>query len=192
VSAWEEIVVQGPEKVLRAFIAGFRAGRGPGSDAFLAGDFDLEPESFSARIRDLFAAGSHHVVFCPQALAEELVEALRHDGAAVGLIPEQRRRVVAARISFRIELFSPELKRQVRELLLGELPQGVVLEGFEEEETREPDAKGAELYTPLHGYVYRASGSLEGPLPGVLEIWRRGKNADFVVVSPVSLGIAER
>lgn len=189
-SAWEEIIVQGPERALRAFIAGFRAGRGGGSDAFLGADFDLEPSSFSTRIRELFAAGSHHLVFCPEVLAEDLVEALQHDGSAVGLVPEERRRVLGARLSFRIELFSEELAPQVKNTLLGELPEGVTLEDFHEEEERHGGARESELYTPVHGFVYRASGGLVGPLLGVLEIWRRGRQIDFVEVSPIDLTTA--
>jgi hypothetical protein len=186
-SAWYEIIVRGPEDALRGFIAGREASLG-GTDAAIFGhDLDLEGSRFSQRVKDLFAAGSHHLVFAPPRLAEDLLAALKKGGEAAGLAVESLLEVTGARLPFAAEAFSREVAGTIREELLSGLPPGVRGEGVEESEEVDPDARGPELYTPEHAYVYRANGAFTGPLEGVVEMQRRARHLPFVKVKPLEL-----
>src|SRR5438876_6169315 len=58
---WHELVVEGTERTLRAFVAGFLAGRGEHAGGVFGSDVALAAGSLGERLRALFAAGSHRV-----------------------------------------------------------------------------------------------------------------------------------
>jgi|WetSurMetagenome_2_1015567.scaffolds.fasta_scaffold97142_2 hypothetical protein len=188
-SAWQQIVVVGAEKPLRAFLAGFAAGRGVRDCVLLGHDVGVGAASLSERVRDLLAAGSHHVLLAPEGIAAPLAAALGELGEDVGLRLESSAVVRSAAMSFAAEVFSEELAARVRSDLRDALPPGVALEGYGEEEHREPDARGAELYAPEHAFTFRASGRLVGPLPGVIEMRRRARRLEFVTVEAIALEV---
>jgi hypothetical protein len=186
-SVWHEIIVTGSEDALRGFVAGCAAALG-GKEAVVFGhDLDLEPSAFSQRLRELFAAGSHHLVFAPAKLAEEVVAALRSRGGEAELGLESVREVVRARMPFSAQAFSRDVAEKVRQKLVMGLPPGVEGDNIEESEERDPNARGPELYTPEHAYVYRVAGTFVGPLPGIIEMRRRARELPFVKVKAVEL-----
>jgi len=190
-AAWNEIVVEGTEKVLRAFVLGFAAGH-PGREAAILGtDVHLAPSSFHERLRDLFVAGSHHLLVAPAELAASLAAALRTQGEAVGLRVAGLRAVELARLAFSFEAFSPRVTGELREQLFAGLPTGVRVVGFEEREEQDPTSAGTELYSPAHTYTFKAAGSFVGPLPGVLEMQRRARALEFVKVRELELETRE-
>jgi hypothetical protein len=186
-SAWYEIVVTGSEDTLRGFIAGYEAAH-QGKEAVIFGhDLDLEASRFSQRILELFAAGSRHLVFVTSSLASDVVAALRRRGNEVDLVLESVEEVVTVRIRFSAEAYSTEVAERIRHKLLMDLPPGVAGENIEENEERDADAGGAELYTPEHAYVYRTAGAFVGPLPGIIEMRRRALDLPFVKVKALEL-----
>jgi hypothetical protein len=190
-TAWHEIVVEGSEKVLRAFVQGFAAGH-PGREATLLGtDVDLAPAPFHERLRELFAAGGHHLLLAPATTAAGLTAAIRSHGESVGLRVVGIREVGRARLAVAIETFSVEVARRFRDELLASLPDGVVVEDLEQAEESDASAKGAELYSPAHDYTFKASGRFAGTLPGVLEMQRRAKALELVTVEALAVETRE-
>jgi len=186
-SKWHEIVVTGSQEALRGFVAVCEASLGDQEGAVFGGDIDLEGSRFTQRLRDLFAAGSHHLVFAPERLTRAILAALRAGGGEAGLAVESVHEVLSARLHFSAEAFARDVAGQLREKLLSGLPPGVIGEGIAEKEEHDPEARGSELYTPEHEYVYRVAGAFAGPLPGVLEMQRRARNLPFVKVKPLEL-----
>lgn len=190
-SVWRELVVEGSEKTLRGYLTGLGATAGKRVEAILGSDLDIEKGSFAKFLAELLGAGSHHVVFAPGTVAEELVESLMTVGHEVGLHLASYREIQEARLAFTVELFSKELAIRVRDQLHDSLPEGVTVRGFEEEEDLDPQARGAELYAPEHHYTYRASGTLVGPFPGIAEMQRRARSLEFVEAQPMELTAKE-
>jgi hypothetical protein len=180
--SWHELVIEGSEKAVRAFVVGFAAGRGERDAGVFGRDLGVEPESFGERLRSLFAAGSHHLLLAPGTLAAALADALAQHGAAVGLSLEHRRVVEFATFEFRTEVYSRELAPEIRGALKS-LPAGVRVEDLSEAEEIHPEAHGPEPFAPLHEYVYRGSGRITGSVEGVLEMWGRIHERDFLEMS---------
>lgn len=182
-TTWHEIVVEGSEKVLRAFTLGFAAGH-PRRDVMLFGaDLDLAPSSLHERLAELFAAGPHHVLLAPVDTAVELARVLREVGDEVNLRVAGTSEVMRAGLPFSIEAFSAVVARDLRERLFAALPAGVQVEGLEESELDDPSVRGTELYAPTHAYTFTSRGTFRGPLPGVLEMQRRAQALEFVTTS---------
>jgi hypothetical protein len=187
VSVWHVITVVGAEKALRAFVAGFLAGRQMRGPVLFGHDLGVGAASLSERVHDLFAAGSHYILLAPESAAIPVAAALRKRGGDADLRVESLATVLSAMMPFSAEVFSEELAVQVRSALRESLPPGVTVERFSDTEKREPDASGAALYAPEHSFTYRASGRLVGALPGVLEMRRRALDLEFVTVESITL-----
>jgi len=183
---WHELVVEGTERTLRAFVAGFLAGRGEHAGAFSAAT-SRSRRGRSASACGALRGGSHHVFLAPVPLAVPLAQALGERGRELGLAVERRRLVESARFSFRAEAFSREVAAQIRGALLTALPAGVRVEQRSEKEESHPEAHGPEPFAPLHEYIYRVSGDIVGPLEGVLEVWQRARTLEFVEAGSLHL-----
>src|SRR5579885_817824 len=114
--AWHELVIEGPahgaEQAVRAFVAGFVAGRGAEPGSVLVGaDVPLAHPTLVERLRALVRGGSHAVVFVTDALLRAFGEALAQQGAAAGLRLEHARPVHRAAFHFAAAAFSPGSRR---------------------------------------------------------------------------------
>src|SRR5213593_4245237 len=131
---WHELVVEGTERTLRAFVAGFLAGRGERAGGVFGSDVALAAGSLGERLKALFAAGSHQVFLAPGPIAVPLAQALGEHGRELGLAVERRRLVESGKFSLRAEAFSRDVAAQIRATLLTVLPAGVRVEQRSEEE----------------------------------------------------------
>src|SRR5947199_10686350 len=96
---WYELVVEGAERTLRAFVAGFLAGRGERAGGDFGSDVALELGSPGERLRALFAARSHQIFLAPHPLAAPLPQALRVRGSERWLALHRRRLLESAKFS---------------------------------------------------------------------------------------------
>jgi len=184
---WHELIIEGGEKVVRAFVTGFRAGRGETAEGVFGADVEIEPESIGERLKALFSAGSHHAFFAPASFATLLAAALSAEGAKVGLRMERERVIDSAAFSFRVEVYSRELAREFRSILVDPLPAGVRVEELSESEETHPDAIGPEPFAPLHAYIYRASGRIVGAFEGVMQVWQCARGREFSEIGSLIL-----
>ena len=189
-SVWYEITVKGSEDALRGFVAACEAQVSSSEAALYGHDIGLDARHFLQRLQGWFGAGSQHLLFAPRMLAQEIIAALRARGQEAGLRLERVHEIVRATMPFSAEAFSLDIAQRIKHELLLNLPPGVERLNLEESEERDPGARGAELYTPEHGYVYRVAGSFSGPLPGVVEMQRRARDLPFVKVK--SLDVQKR
>ena len=83
-----------------------------------------------------------------------------------------------AHFSFKAEAYSKAVADKIRHTL-SSLPEGVTVEDLVLSEDRDPDAAGVELYSPAHEYVFRASGTVTGKIPGIQEMHRRLDELEF-------------
>jgi len=189
-STWYEIVVTGSAKALRGFIAGFEAARDVRDVVLLGEDLEVEGLPFAERLRGLVGGASPHLVIAPERSGHALAEALRARGTEAGVELRDVRVINGARFGFTAKAFAPDVAARIRTALLESLPEGVALEGLEQDERREVDARGVELYSPVHDYTWEARGAFAGPLPGVLEMHRRAREEKFVEPEALHLDVA--
>lgn len=184
--AWHELLVRGSDAAVRAFVAGFVAGHpAPGEGVVVGHDVGLAAESLAERVRALLHAGSHIVLLAPEPLATALADALAERGGHTGLALESRRLVRAARVAFAVDVFHEARAGAARAALFDRLPEGVTVVDPVERVERHPEAKGVELYAPLHAFAFHAAGTATGPVPGVLEMRRRAATIDGATVGPL-------
>jgi len=62
-----------------------------------------------------------------------------------------------------------------------------VLDPYEVSETVDEDARGPELYSPVHDYILEGKGTYRGPFLGILEMSVRLSEQDFVHPGKIKL-----
>jgi hypothetical protein len=184
VSAWEAIVVDGRERDLRVFIAGFAGDRGIDPGAVILGDdVGLEAGSVGEWLLELIGKG-HHVVLAPAPLAEALAEAIRKSGDEIGLRIERRHPVAGVRFDVQVETFSREVASAVR-AAIDAPPEGIRVESRQESEKSTGEAHGVALYAPVHDYTFTLTARVTGPVAGVLEVRRRLSEIEAATLGPL-------
>jgi hypothetical protein len=174
---WYELLIDGSEDALESLLRDH-----PGA-AIRGSELRLASESFTDRILEFLHAQTHHLVFASAEHARELARAIRE---RPDLKLEGVREVVEGRFGFKAEAYNEEIGAKIHDALNSDLPDGIACIDLEKEE-RHPDAKGVELFTPVHDYVYKARGTIVGTPPGILEMNRRLCRLDFVHEEPLEL-----
>lgn len=174
---WYELLIDGSEDALESLLK-----EHPG-DHFRGSDLRLATERFTDRIRELLHARRHHVVFASADHARQLARTIRERS---DLRLERVREVVEGRFGFTAKAYNPEIGAKIHDALNSGVPDGVMAVDLEKEELH-PEARGVELFTPAHDYVYKSRGTIVGTAPGILEMNRRLCRLDFVHEEPLEL-----
>ena len=189
-SAWQQLVIEGPAHEAHGFVAGVLADAGAAPEsAEWAEALGLEHVSMRERVAAILGHG-HHEVFLPDPLADAVATALARGGATAGLSLTRRLLVVRAHFGFHAETPSREARQRIRAALVEALPPGAALEELHEDEHEDPSARGVELYAPAHEYAYRASGRITGDPGAVFAVWRRARGTDFVHLDALEVDTA--
>ncbi len=183
-----ELVLHGPEDRAVAFVEGFWRGTRAEGSVWFAGREHVGLESFLERLRDRLSHDTH--VILPRGPAEALIREL-DDAPTVQLEADEPRAIEYAELPVQFECYSREEARAVRSAVEDELPDGVRLEAYEPTEEKNDDAKGVELYSPVHDFISRGEGRYVGPVAGVIAMARRLTDQSFIHPGHISLHLRQ-
>ncbi|HYQ85203.1 MAG TPA: hypothetical protein VEP28_14510 [Rubrobacter sp.] len=172
-TAWYEVIIEGRVETIREILPGVAS---DGDAPVWGEELDLHAATLPERLLEMLGARTHHLLFVPSSQIGALTRTLQ---SRPEIRLERVREILGGGFSFQAEVYSQEAAARIREALHA-LPAEVRLEDFEEDEKVDPDARGVELYAPLHEYTYRASGRFTGLPSGLFEVHRKLKALDFV------------
>ncbi len=172
-----EIEIHGPGDQAVGFVEGYRLACDDPGQVWFAGREHVDLEGFFDTLRSKLHRDAH--VICSRALADAMAVALDATDL-VELEVASIRQIEHAEMPFRYEVYSREEASAVRKVIEEQLPEGIRLEEYQPEERVLDDARGVELYGPVHDYTLSASGRYVGPVPGVLELARRLSDQTFI------------
>ena len=170
------------------FVEGFRLGSGHDGPVWFAGREELGLDGFLMNLREKLHLELHAVMTAE--FAGKLTEAIEN-APMIELKVTETTEVTGAELGFKFKCFSREQADEVRTIIHQDLPEGVELLGYEEEESVDPEAKGFELYAPTHEYVLVGKGRYAGGVPGVIAIAHRLDENDFIHPEKIQLNPAE-
>jgi len=182
--SWVEMELNGPADQALGFVEGYRAARPDAGPIWVAGLENVDLDGFLNALRSKLKMERHII------LGEEMAVAFREALSRSRLLDlevGEVRPIDHAELPFRFECYSRQEGEAIRRLVEEGLPEGVRLEGYEVRETINEDAKGVELYGPVHDYILRGTGRYVGPVPGIIEMSRRLKDQSFVHPGKVEL-----
>jgi hypothetical protein len=168
-----EVVFEGDYHSIRGYIEGFIAATGKDLSCFICSDSEVETETLSEHIREWISLGTrlHHVLMEDELLAG--IKAALAASGEKGLLNRSSIRssktVKSACFNFKFTAYGRKYADEIKELI-GRLPDGVTLAGYNPVEEIDEECKGVELYTPCHDYVFKGDGIISGPVDLVIPL----------------------
>ena len=179
---YHELVIEAPRGWGLGFLQGFLSGGG-----IEHGVFDAEEEGFNCeplreQIQELIrpAAEVLHLL-APAAIIPRVRRAAREATRRGRKMDVRHTRPLAgARFTFEFSIYSREHAIRIRHLF-DRLGRGVhLIEGSRFDEIRDPDARGLEMYAPVHHYELHGKGGVEGEVEALLPIYRICREEDLI------------
>ena len=164
-------VFKSDARYLKGFLQGFLAASGKSWRFFIGSEAGIATDSLAVKLKELIGLGQDH----QHVIIElEFLKILRGDAAAaaqagLSVDQEEMQPIAAGEFFLRIKDASREDAAAIRELIRSISPALVVREWQEKEQVHE-EGQGVELYTPLHDYLYQASGLVSGEISALVDL----------------------
>lgn len=165
--------LHGSADEVKAFVEGFRLASGE-ERVYSCARENIKIQGFFG---GLVSKSTHFVV--PVAFAGPFGKAAE-TARRVDVRVESVRPIDYGDLAFDFKCFSQVDGTAIRGVVETELPEGVVLEGYETDEEVNSGAKGPEMYSPVHEYVLTGRGRFHGPIEGIIAMGRRLDDQDFI------------
>lgn len=173
---YTEFLVRGDDTAVVAWLGGYAAGSGVGRQIVFAHEAGFQLKKLRERIR-------HHGevvhVIVASAHAGWLRAALEAAAPRHRFEVLEERKIGRAYFHFEFETPSEKVAARIKQVFAS-LPPGVTPTDYQPREVLDPAAKGTEVYTVEHHYVYRGEGVLEGDVDGVVRVFAALSDIDFV------------
>lgn len=181
-AGYYEIIVRGDDRDLIPFVAGFAAGCGM-SGVHFAQEAGLRLNPLRERIKH---HGEVQHLICPEGHRARLHDALAAASPRFSFEIREESRIERAYFHFEFETPSRRVAGEIR-AILGGLPAGVAVMDYAPEEVVNPGGRGPEVYSPVHEFVFRGKGVVEGDVAGVIETRKRLSDVEFVNCDEIDL-----
>jgi len=176
-----ELVIKGDHRDLIPYLSGFAASaRARG--IYFAEEAGLHLNPLRERVQQ---HGEVQHVICTEALRGAVHDALSKAAPRFRFEIKDERRIERATFSFKVKTPSKQVAKAVKDAI-AKPPRNVAITGFAPVETEDPSAEGAEVYTPVHDYSFKAEGNVEGDI-AVIEMRIKLAAIDFVHCDEIEL-----
>jgi hypothetical protein len=185
-----EVVFAGSPKVVRGFLAGLLIGTGKRATVLYSFDSGIHHEGLRERIADFVR---YHAFDCHVVVERPIATFLKRHAARIeveaGIKITSCRHVRSAELPFEFTVYARHYDREILKLL-EDLPAGLRLRDFEHHVEEDPDAKGAEAYSPVHDYIGRGSGKICGRIDRLVEYRERLVRQPLIKEGEIELQLA--
>ena len=171
--AFNEVVLQGKPKVVRAFLSGLLLGAGRKATIYYSFLDGVQHEGKAEKLAEIIGMreGDCHVIVDAETAAW-LKGMAREIAAETGLTIATNRRIRSATMELKYHAFAPRYEDEIM-AVLNALPAGIKLAGYRRDVRTDPRAKGVEAYSPVHEFEAKGSGTVTGAVDQVIELKRR-------------------
>jgi hypothetical protein len=165
-----QIVFEAKEEYLQGLLAGYRMAKGIELKYFFNHAAGVKAESLSEKIKEWSSLSDK---FQYVILEQGLYTLLKESGDASGPVRGagykilSARRILSGLFSVKVKDASPVDTAAIKQLV-ADKPAELQTIAWQEKEIRDEQGKGVELYTPVHEFVFHASGSFKGPIEALI------------------------
>lgn len=179
-ATYYEIVVKGDKKLLKGFIRGFEIGRAAQCGTWICGDHPFD-KKFSRAVRRF--RGDHTRIICAARARQGLLAAiLKASDLGFEILSDEK--ISRAYFKFEFNTVSRSAASKMKKLL-GSVPAGIELVGYDPREIVNARARGVELYAPAPEYTFRGKGVAEGALDKLLSFREALETNEFFRVGDI-------
>ena len=173
-SDYVEVVLEGSKEYVQGFLDGYICAKGSGETYYFNDEWGVKAESLSERLKEIASLENrYHHVLMAKALYDALPESTTGEKGRhlCGLPLVSAEAIQSGHFAFDIKTSSRPEAAAVKKVIDARPPQ-LELTSFKESEEVEKDAKGVELYAPVHEYQYKASGVFSGEIIELINLRR--------------------
>ncbi len=189
--AFNEVVFQGKAKVVRAFISGLVLGSGRNALVYYSYLDGVHHEGKAEKLAELVGVRESDCHVIVDADTAAWLRGLSHTiTAETGLVVTANRRIRGASMAIRFEAFGPRYDDEITGVL-GALPAGLKLVGFEHEVRVDPKAgRGLAVYSPAHAFEASGRGAVTGRVDLLIAFKRDLARYPLLVAADIELKLA--
>ncbi len=175
-----EVVFEAKEHYLRGLLQGLQSGKKTAFKYFFNRDAGVRAESLAEKIKEWSSLSDKYQHLLMEQGLYDLVKPLGADQPAEHMHILSARPVQSGKFSVRVKN-AVRGETDIIKKAFAEKPAAVKTIDWHDEEKEDRKAKGIELYTPAHEYLYEASGAFQGELEALIAF--RQKVAAFSAVN---------
>jgi len=179
---YHELVIKGNGKLIKGFGLGYAFGKSIKTGLIFCHDHPIQTH----HLRDVLTFRGDHLHMITSARVR------RGFLSAVRAVEDLETEVIADRpilrsyFEFEFDTVSREVASDIKRVIRA-LPPGLKILEYEPEESVDKDAKGVELYTPVHDYRFEAKGSVEGDVEKLLSYHKKLTSIEFIEAEDIVL-----
>lgn len=170
-----EYIIKGDDQELCAYLDGFLRGKGVKTGFFLGRDYPFRHHYVKEMLKYHGEVGR---LIC-RATLRSMVQAAVRQAKEMNLEIVEEKKISKCSFRFKFETANRGVAGSIKRAV-GKLPAGAALADYEPEEIEDPEAKGPEGYAPLHSYVFKGAGVVEGTVAGVLKSHKKLSGHEFI------------
>lgn len=182
-----EMVVSAPFILVKGFLMGLIEGIGESPVYFFSRRTGIRVETLSDAVKEWLGFENLVHLCVEKDFSERLNTAMVNTHDRLGMEVKSVRKIESAGFEFDAHLY---VKDQADEFqaLLDNLPKGVYLDEFKEDEFQDPNNDGeVGAYAPNHAYEYKGRGRIVGDFGGVVATYIKLKNDPLIRTEEVGL-----
>lgn len=188
--AFNEIVVQGKAKVVRAFLSGLVLGSGRPASVYYSYLDGVHHEGKAERLAEMVGVRESdcHVIVDADTAAwlRGLSKTITTE---TGLVVSANRRIRGASMAIRYEAFAPRYEDEIMGVLRA-LPPGLKLVDFEHAVRTDPAARGVAVYSPVHAFESAGRGAVTGRVDRLIAFKRDLARFPLLIAADIELKLA--
>lgn len=185
-----EVVFEGHYHTIFGLLEGFMMGADKEWSYYFSKKVHVKQDTFADVLREWVSLGGklHHVLIEDEFLAAFKTSLQkRADDSKVGLkYIKSEKKIESGHFDFTFKAYAKKFGDEIKEILKN-LPEGVELVDYKENEKIDKTAHGVELYAPEHEYTFEGEGVIRGLLPGLMVMSRNLRRHPLVEAEPISL-----
>ena len=188
--AFNEVVIQGKAKVVRAVLSGLVMGSGRDAVVYYSYLDGVHHEGKAEKLAELVGVRESdcHVIVDAETAAW-LRGLSRTITAETGLVVTANRRIRGASMAIRYEAFAPRYEDEIMGVLR-DLPAGLKLVDFRHDVRTDPAAGGVAVYSPAHAFEATGRGAVTGRIDLLIAFRREVARFPLLVCSDIELKLA--
>ena len=177
-----EYIIKGDEDELCAYLDGFLRGKGVKDGFYLVKDHPFRRHQVKEMIKYHGSVG--HFI-CASKL-RPLVQTAVRQGAELELEIIEEKKITKCSFGIEFDTANRDVAGTIKRAV-GRMPAGVELVEYTPEEVVDPSAEGPEGYAPLHDYVFKGKGTVEGTVAGVLKAHAKLSGNEFISCADIDI-----
>jgi len=175
-ATYYEFIIKGDDEPTRAYIEGYFRGKGVERGYLFVEDNPISVQHLKEVVK--FGGGVFHVL-CTATIKPSLESAIRSAPEELELEIMETHKLRRAYYHFKFKTANRDVAKEIKKII-EELPEDTHVTDYDPQEIIDPSAHGAEGYAPVHEYVFKGKGVIEGDPGGVWQTYGKMVEHDHV------------